>query len=201
MSDKPLTDKQRKIFEFICAEIEKRGFPPSIREIGKKFDITSPNGVVCHLKALEKKKMLKREGNCARAIVVDRVRQSTASIPLLGLVAAGTGIEAVAVNERLNFGELFAGSNHYALKVRGKSMIEDHIDDGDYVIIRKQATADNGQRVVAMINDEVTLKKFHKKRNEITLEPSNSRMKPIVVTKDKDIHILGVLMGVVRKCK
>ena len=108
--------------------------------------------------------------------------------------------EVTQVAERLNFGELFGGDNHFALKVRGQSMIEDLIDDGDYVVIRKQETANNGERVVAMIDNEVTLKKFNRDNGEVRLDPANGTMKPIVVDPKSDARILGVLVGVLRKC-
>jgi repressor LexA len=118
---------------------------------------------------------------------------------MLGNVAAGAPMAAVAQDERLEIDNLFVGPNHFALKVRGQSMIEDHIDDGDYVVIRKQETASNGERVVAMIENEVTLKRFFKDKNSIRLEPANGTMKPIVVEPQADAHILGILVGVLRK--
>lgn len=195
-----LTSRQREIYEFICQKIELRGFPPSIREIGEAFAIKSPNGVMCHLRALEKKGLIKRQLNSARAIQIEGIRSGGATLPMLGLVAAGTAIEAVAQEERVDLAEMFGGKDHYALRVRGKSMIEDHIDEGDVVIIRRQETAENGERVVAMIDREVTLKRFFKKKDNIRLEPSNSSMSAINVEPGKDIHILGVLVGVLRKC-
>jgi repressor LexA len=171
-----------------------------VREIGQAFDIRSPNGVMCHLKALEKKGLIKREGFSARAIqLVDHRRQGS-GVPLLGLVAAGTPTQAVAQEERLEFADLFGDPNYYALKVQGQSMIENHIDDGDYVIIRKQETAQNGERVVAMIDDEVTLKRYFKEKNRIRLEPANKTMEPIIVDADEEVRIVGVLVGVIRKC-
>jgi repressor LexA len=195
-----LTDRQRQIYEFIREKIETRGYGPTVREIGLGFDIKSPNGVMCHLKALEKKGLIKREGFSARAIQLVDHRPPDFGLPMLGQVAAGTPTPAVVQNERLHFNELFGGPNHFALKVRGQSMIEDHISDGDYVIIRQQENAENGERVVAMINDEVTLKKFFRKKDQIRLEPANGSMAPIVVNSSEDAKILGVLIGVVRKC-
>jgi repressor LexA len=121
------------------------------------------------------------------------------NLPLLGLVAAGSAIEAVPQDDTVDFNE-FCGHEHFALKVKGESMIEDHIEDGDLVVIRRRQTAANGDRVVAMIDGEVTLKKFQKKQNKIVLIPANSKMSPIIVTPDKDIQILGTLVGVLRKC-
>jgi len=195
-----LTSRQREIYEHICGQIERRGYPPSIREIGEAFAIRSPNGVMCHLRALEKKGLIKRGEKSARAIQLDGVRSGGATLPLLGLVAAGTAIEAVTQEERVDLAELFGGKDHYALRVRGKSMIDDHIDEGDIVVVRKQDTAENGERVVAMIDREVTLKRFFKKKDSIRLEPSNGSMAPIVVEPGQDVKILGVLVGVLRKC-
>jgi repressor LexA len=196
-----LTDRQREIYEFVREKIEGRGFGPTVREIGEAFDIKSPNGVMCHLKALEKKGLIKRTGFRARAIqLTDHRRPGSAGVPLLGSVAAGSPTAAIAQEDRLEFGELFGDPKNYALKVRGQSMIENHIDDGDYVIIRKQDTAENGERVVAMIDDEVTLKRFYRDRNHIRLEPANGTMAPIIVDETEDIRILGVLVGVMRRC-
>jgi repressor LexA len=194
-----LTERQREVYEFIRDKIESRGYGPTVRDIGDAFDIKSPNGVMCHLKALEKKGLIKREGGKARAIRLSDFRGFGKGLPLLGSVAAGTPTQAVEEQDRLELGELFGGPNHYALKVRGDSMVEDHIDDGDYVVIRKKATAENGECVVAMIDNEVTLKRFYKEKDRIRLEPANGSMKPIVVH-PADANILGVLVGVVRKC-
>jgi repressor LexA len=196
-----LTDRQREIYEFIRDKIESRGYGPTVREIGDNFKIKSPNGVMCHLHALVKKGLILRQDRSARAIQLVDHRPPGADLPLVGRVAAGSPIDAVAqTDERLNFGDLFGGPNHYALRVRGQSMIEDHIQDGDFVVIRKQETAENGERVVAMIDNEVTLKRFHQDKGRIRLEPANGTMAPIVVDPASDTHILGVLVGVLRRC-
>lgn len=195
-----LTDRQMEIYEFIRDKIESRGYGPTVREIGLAFDIKSPNGVMCHLKALEKKGLIKREGFSARAIqLVDHHAPGT-GLPMLGTVAAGTPIAAHAQDERLEFKDLFGGHNTFALKVKGLSMIENHIEDGDFVVVKKQETADNGARVVAMVNDEVTLKRFYKEKQRIRLEPANGTMAPIYVDSHQDVRVLGVLVGVLRKC-
>jgi len=195
-----LTERQREIYAFIADKIDERGYGPTVREIGTAFEIKSPNGVMCHLKALEKKGLIKREGFAARAIrLVDRGRQG-ASLPLLGAVAAGSPTQAIEQNERLDFKEMFGNPNYFALRVRGQSMIESHIDDGDYVVIRKQQKAENGERIVAMIDDEVTLKRYFRDKNRIRLEPANKDMEPIIVDPDRPIQILGVLVGVIRRC-
>jgi repressor LexA len=194
-----LTERQREIYEFIKNKIESRGYGPTVREIGEAFGIQSPNGVMCHLNALVKKGLIIRQGGRARAIQLVDHRRPSQGLPMLGNVAAGTPIAAVAQEERLEIDNMFVGPNHFALKVRGQSMIEDHIDDGDYVVIRKQETASNGERVVAMIENEVTLKRFFREKNSIRLEPANGTMKPIVVEPHADAHILGILVGVLRK--
>lgn len=206
----PITQRQQEILEFIRMKIETRGFPPSIREIGQAFNIVSPNGVMCHLKALEKKGYIERnkgiddQKSAARAITIPGMRTAGASFPMLGLVAAGTGLEAVPQNERLDLWNFFAGKDGgkelYALRVRGQSMIEDFIDEGDVVIIKKQDTAENGERVVAIVNGDATLKRFYRRKGQIILEPSNSSMNPIILEPSNDVKIVGVLVGVARKC-
>ncbi len=197
-----LTELQREIYDFIKSKIESRGYGPTVREIGQAFEIRSPNGVMCHLKALEKKGLIVREGFSARAIQLVGHRPPSAGLPLLGAVAAGSPVEAVANEERLDFDELFAGPEHFALQVRGQSMIEDHIDDGDYVVIRRQETARDGERVVARIDNEVTLKRYFRDKGQVRLEPANKTMQPIVLDESKaaNAEILGVLVGVLRKC-
>jgi repressor LexA len=195
-----LTERQREIYDFIRDKIENRGYGPTVREIGEGFKIKSPNGVMCHLKALEKKGLIKRTGFQARAIQLVDYRPNTVDLPLLGHVAAGSPTQAVALEERLDFKDLFGKAGFYALRVRGQSMIDSHIDDGDFVIIRKQDTAQNGEKVVAMVDDEVTLKRYYREKHRIRLEPANSKMDPIFFDEDDDVRILGVLVGVVRKC-
>ena len=195
-----LTERQREIYEFIRQKIEGRGYGPTVREIGEAFGIKSPNGVMCHLKALEKKGLITREEHAARAIQLVAHRRPSEGLPFLGLVAAGTPMSAVAQEDRLDFDDMFSGPDRYVLQVRGQSMIENHIEDGDFVVIKKQETAENGERVVAMIDNEVTLKKFFRERDHIRLEPANGSMAPIIVDSSRDIKILGVLTGVLRKC-
>src|SRR5438876_9502910 len=126
-----LTDRQREIYEFIRGKIEGRGYGPTVREIGLGFGIKSPNGVMCHLKALEKKGLIKREGFSARAIQLLDVRPESGGLPFLGRVAAGSPTQAVAEDERLEFKDLFSGPNNFVLRVHGQSMIDDHIEDGE----------------------------------------------------------------------
>jgi repressor LexA len=196
-----LTAKQLKIYKFIKNKIESRGYGPTVREIGDAFGIKSPNGVMCHLNALVTKGLILRKGKSARAIQLVDHRPPGVDLPLVGTVAAGRPTEAIGVEEDfLDFNNLFCGPDHYALRVRGQSMIEDHIDNGDFVVIRKQSTAENGERVVAMIDNEVTLKRYYRDKGQVRLEPANGEMEPIFVDPRSHSCILGVLVGVLRKC-
>jgi len=198
---KPLTAKQQKIFDFIASHIENQGYPPTIRDICRAFDIKSPNGVMCHLNALKAKGKINRNEKLSRGITIDGVTAGGFSLPMLGVVAAGKALEAIPQDERLELKDLFGGESIFALKVRGSSMIENQIADGDYVVIRKQESADNGERVVAMVDRAMTLKKFYKRKDYIELAPANGSMSPIRVDpQQQDVSVLGVLVGVVRKC-
>lgn len=200
LKDRPLlTTRQREIYDFIKDKIMNRGYGPTVREIGLQFEIRSPNGVMCHLKALEKKRLITREHHMSRAIqLVDQPQKKRTSLPLAGQVAAGNPVLAVESHDRIDFADLFRDEGQYCLKVKGDSMIEAHIADGDYVVIRQQNTARDGEIVVALVEgQDATLKTFFKERNRIRLEPANSRLKPIYAT---DVQILGVLVGVIREC-
>jgi repressor LexA len=193
-----LTPRQREIYDYIRDLIENRGYPPTVREIGKHFEIESPNGVMCHLKALEKKGLIVRQEGKARAIqLVDYHPGPAAELPLLGNVAAGAPIQAVTNEERLSFGDLFCKPENFALRVRGESMIDDHIDDGDFVVVQEQNTARDGDIVVAVLEDNVaTLKRFYKEKDRIRLQPANGAMSPIYA---RDVQIQGKVIGVIRK--
>ena len=204
----PLTSKQQQIFNYIRRHIQEKGFPPAIRDICDEFGISSPNGVMCHLKALQKKgyihRVEKRDNNKraqARGITIPGVSAGGFSLPLKGTVAAGRAIEAEEQDEQLELRELFGSDDLFAVKVRGQSMIDGHIADGDYVVIRKRETCENGDRVVAMVDRAMTLKKYQRKKDQIVLHPMNEAMEPILVDPARqDVQILGVLAGVIRKC-
>src|SRR5580704_5859691 len=204
----PLTTKQEKIYNFIRKHIEMKGFPPAIRDICDAFRISSPNGVMCHLKALQKKgyihrveKKVNKQRAQARGITIPGVSAGGFSLPMVGVVAAGKAIVAEELDDRLEVRDMFKGDDHFVVKVRGQSMIDGHIADGDFVVIKKRSTCENGDKVVAMVEKAMTLKKYYKKKNEVRLEPMNSSMQPIVVDPSRqDIQILGVLTGVIRKC-
>lgn len=196
-----LTVRQREIYHFIRDKIQGRGYGPTVREIGLKFEIKSPNGVMCHLKALQKKGLIHREPNMSRAIqLLDDPTSAPAptGIKFLGRIAAGSPIEAIEqTDEELEFTEWQGAEDKFALKVAGNSMIEEHIADGDFVVIQKKDSARDGQIVAVRDEDgEATLKRFYKEKNRVRLEPANKTMKPIF--RDR-VEILGVLVGVVRK--
>ena len=192
-----LTKRQRAVYEFIRDKIRNRGYGPTVREIGDKFKISSPNGVMCHLKALEKKGLISREPNMSRAIQLVAEPIDQRGLPLAGRVAAGVLHEAIEQNERVDFEAMFSKKNLFVLEVSGESMIDAQIADGDYVVVHKQRTAHAGQIVVAQTDDgEATLKRWFPEANRIRLEPANPTMKPIYV---KDARVLGVVVGVVRK--
>jgi repressor LexA len=192
-----LTKRQKAVYDFIRDKIRNRGYGPTVREIGDEFNIRSPNGVMCHLKAIEKKGLITREKNLSRAINLVREPVEERGLPLYGMIAAGVLHEAVEQDERIDFTGLFNKKNLFALKVNGDSMIEDSIMDGDHVIVRKQRTARKGQIVVAITEEgEATLKRWYPEANRIRLEPANSAMKPIYVD---DARILGTVVGVVRQ--
>ncbi len=194
-----LTKRQKAVYEFIRDKIRGRGYGPTVREIGTRFKIRSPNGVVCHLRALEKKGMISREANLARAIQLTAEPIELRGLPLAGRIAAGVLHEAIEQDERVDFNAMFDPTKKqlFVLEVHGDSMIDDQIADGDYVVIRKQRTARKGQTVVALTEEgEATLKRWHPEKNRIRLEPANSKMKPIYV---RNARVLGVVVGVVRK--
>ena len=192
-----LTKRQKSVFDFIRDKIQNRGYGPTVREIGQRFDISSPNGVMCHLRALEKKGLISREPNMSRAIQLSGEAHGEDGLPLAGRVAAGVMHEAVEQDERIDFSRIFDQGSTYVLEVSGDSMIDAQIADGDYVVVRKARTASAGQMVVARTDDgEATLKYWFPERNRIRLQPANSRMRPIY---SRDAKVIGVVVGVVRK--
>jgi repressor LexA len=196
-----LTTRQAAVFEFIKDRVQSRGYGPTVREIGEHFQISSPNGVMCHLRALEKKQLLTRVRKHDRAIAraIELAPEITAEergMPLAGTVAAGLTTLAWEQAERVDFGHMFSKKNLFALKVKGESMIDAHIEDGDYVVVKKQKTAQPGQIVVAQTPEgEATLKYWHPEANRIRLQPANSSMSPIYV---KEASVVGIVVGVVR---
>jgi repressor LexA len=193
----PLTARQREIYEFLKDKIVNRGYGPTVREIGNEFGIRSPNGVMCHLKALEKKGLITRESHMSRAIQLTEPLRGSTCLPLAGQIAAGVPVIADEQTEEIDFASLFDGEDNFCLKVKGESMIDDHIADGDYVVVHKQETARDGEIVVALVDkQETTLKRFYREKNRYKLVPANSNMRPIY---SNDVEVLGVVTGVVRK--
>jgi len=191
------TSRQLEIYAFIRDKIHSRGYGPTVREIGLAFKIRSPNGVVCHLKALERKGLITRGKNMSRAIELVTEPAHLRGLPMAGWVAAGTLRVADEQTDRIDFEELFNRDDHFVLKVMGDSMVEAQIADGDWVVIRKKQSAHSGDIVVAQTEDgEATLKYWFPERDRIRLQPANAAMKPIYV---KNARVLGVLVGVVRK--
>jgi len=192
-----LTDRQHAVYDFVYDKIVNRGYGPTVREIGEHFHISSPNGVMCHLKALEKKGLIRRSPNKSRAIELTEAAQAERrGLPLAGQVAAGTTQLAFEQNERIDFSELFDRPDLFVLRVTGDSMIEAQIADGDYVVIRQRNTADPGDMVVARTADgEATLKYWYPENGRIRLQPANSTMDPIYVD---NAVVVGVVVGVVR---
>lgn len=193
-----LTKRQHAIYEFIRDKIQNRGYGPTVREIGDEFDIASPNGVMCHLKALEKKGLIKRSPNKSRAMELTREAiDETRGLPFIGAVAAGMTQLAFEQSDRIDFADFFNKKNLFVLQVRGDSMIEAQIADGDFVVVKKQRSATPGQIVVAQTPEgEATLKYWFPEANRVRLQPANSSMKPIYLTQ---VGVLGVVVGVVRK--
>ncbi len=192
-----LTERQQNVYDMIRELIVKRGYGPTVREIGEHFGIKSPNGVMCHLRALERKGLIRRSPNKSRAIeLMHAADRSGNSLPMAGLVAAGPTSIAIEQNEMVDFSEMFYRDDRFILRVSGDSMIDAHIADGDYVVIQKQETALPGQMVVAQTPEgEATLKYWFPEKNRIRLQPANSEMDPIYVP---NAEVVGVVVGVVR---
>jgi repressor LexA len=211
-----LTERQREILAFIVKESESRGFPPTIREIGEEMDIRSTNGVNDHLKALERKGYLSRGEQQSRSLVATKrarlllglgakKESGMVEVPLLGKVAAGAPLlaqehveDSVRIDSFLLGGQ---GREVFALRVKGNSMIEDGIFDGDYLFVRKTPQAQPGDIVVALIEDEATVKRYYPEGDRIRFQPANATMQPIYVNKAefRSTMILGQVVGVYRK--
>jgi repressor LexA len=203
-----LTERQREILEYIEKFIKLNGYPPSIRDICRDFNISSPRGAAKHLEALEKKGYIERTG-VSRGIRVIRdasggsvtLENDVVMLPVVGVIAAGEAIRAIENRDEsipVPMWMVRRGFEYYVLKVTGNSMIESHILNGDYVVIRKQEWANNGDIVVALIDGEnATLKRFEHEGPKVRLVPSNPEMLPIVLEADR-VKIQGKLVGLLR---
>ena len=200
-----ITQKQSEILEYMKNEILNRGFPPSVREICEAVHLKSTSSVHSHLETLEKNGYIRRDPTKPRAIeIVDDnfnlVRRETVNVPIIGKVSAGQPLLAVE-NVDGYFpipSEYMPNNKTFMLVVQGDSMINAGIFNGDYVIVEQQQTAENGQKVVALVEDSATVKTFYKEDGHIRLQPENDTMEPIIVEQDQFFQILGKVIGVFR---
>jgi repressor LexA len=198
----PLTKRQREILDYLQDFIQQHGYAPSLEEIGRRFGLSSLATVHKHLTNLQEKGFIKRAWNRSRSVEMIPTGSGgrALDLPLLGYVAAGAPIEAVATTETIAVPEDLVGRRDtYVLRVRGNSMIEEQICDGDFVIVEDRKTAQNGETVVALVGgSDVTLKKLYRENGRVRLQPANPTMQPIFVDPDQ-IQVQGVVVGVMRK--
>ena len=203
----PLTKRQQDVLDYLRRAIASQGYPPSIREMCRALKIKSLRGVTLHLDALARKGHLTRS-RAARSIqlLADRTHralQRVRAVPILGRVAAGAPLLAEGqIEDTLAVDERWAGSQGdvFALRVKGESMINAGILSGDYVLVRRQASADDGQIVVALLEDEATVKRLVRERDRVLLKPEHPHMRPIVVERGAPLRIVGKVIGVYRHC-
>ena len=203
----PITAKQRRVYEFIKGYIESNEESPTIAEIGRHFQISSSASVHGILSALEREGLIKRTPNISRGIALVKPSpngdddRGSGEIDLLGTVAAGQPIEAILTRETIAVPPYMQGRRDtFALRVRGDSMIEDNIQDGDFIIVSSQNTAENGQTVVALIDNTcATVKKLYREPDFIRLQPANPQYKPMLIKTPERIQIQGVVTGLIRK--
>jgi repressor LexA len=198
----PLTKRQREILDYLQEFIQEHGYAPSLEEIGRRFGLSSLATVHKHLTNLQEKGFIRRAWNRSRSVelIPTRTGGRAVELPLLGYVAAGAPIEAVPGHETIAVPEDLVGKRDtYVLRVRGDSMIDEQIRDGDYVIVEDRKTAVNGEMVIALVNgNEVTLKKFYRDNGRVRLQPANPALQPLVFPADQ-VQIQGVVVGVMRK--
>jgi len=198
----PLTKRQREILDYLEDFIREHGYAPSLEEIGRRFGLSSLATVHKHLTNLEEKGCIRRSWNRSRSVemVATRTASRAIDLPMLGYVAAGSPIEAVPGTDTIAVPESLAGKrDSYVLKVRGDSMIDEQIRDGDFVVVEDRRTADNGEMVIALVRgQDVTLKKFYREHGRIRLQPANATMEPILLDADA-VQVQGVVVGVMRK--
>jgi repressor LexA len=198
----PLTKRQREILDYLNDFIQQHGYAPSLEEIGKRFNLSSLATVHKHLTNLQGKGFIKRAWNRSRSVELlpTRTVARAVELPLLGYVAAGAPIEAVIGNETIEVPESLVGKRDtYVLRVKGDSMIDEQIRDGDMVIVEDRRSANNGETVVALVGGtDVTLKKLYRENGHVRLQPANPAVQPIVLPADQ-VQIQGVVIGVMRK--
>lgn len=202
-----LTKKQRRMLDYVTGFIEQKGYSPSYREIATGLKLNSVATVAQHIDSLVDKGLLTKGANSARSLMpVEEVEAHLdmpgVALPILGRIAAGSPIEAMeGQTETLEVPQFMIGrKNSYVLQVKGQSMIDESINDGDYVVVQEQETASNGQLVVALVNNsEATLKRYYKEARRIRLQPSNATMEPIYVEPGTPLKIQGIVIGLIRK--
>ncbi len=207
MTKQALTKKQRKTLDYITTFIEQRGYSPSYREIANGLKLSSVATIAQHIDTLVAKGLLVKGNNSARSLmpveeIQEELKKPAVGLPILGLIAAGSPIETISGHkETLEVPAFMVGSkNSYVLQVKGQSMIEDGINDGDYVVVQEKEVASNGEIVVALMNNsEATLKRYYKEARRIRLQPANSSMEPIYVEPGTPLKIQGVVIGLIRK--
>ncbi len=197
-----LTKRQKQILDYIKQFIRHKGYAPTFEELRRHFKLVSKSTVHGHIKALELKGYIKRLNHKSRAIeIIRKDNTKLISIPFLGTIAAGQPIEAIENKETIAVAKkrLPESGDVYALRVTGNSMIDENINDGDVILVKHQKVADNGEKVVALIdNDSATLKKFYKENNHIRLQPANKKFKAIIIEKDRDFAIQGVVIDIIK---
>jgi len=197
-----LTRRQREIYEYVRGFVAERGYSPSLEEIGEHFGLSSVATVHKHIQHLVEKGHLRKAWNRSRSLEpVDEDAKGAVDVPLLGVVAAGAPIEAIEVPERIALPSEMVRrpSETFVLRVRGDSMIEEQIRDGDYVVVERRKEARNGETVVALVGgSDATLKKFYRRGAKVVLEPANQALRPIEVPAS-EVEIQGVVRGLVRQ--
>jgi repressor LexA len=198
-----LTKRQKQLYDYLDDFIAKHGYAPTLEEIAARFRLSSLATVHKHLSNLERKKLIRRQWNYSRAIELlpqGSKRKGAVELPLLGYVAAGEPIEALEHDDTFAVPESFVRRhNTFVLRVRGNSMIDDGICDGDYIIVEERPSADNGETVVALVNGGATVKRFYRERSgEVRLMPANTSLEPLIV-KGSEVTIRGVVVAVMRK--
>jgi repressor LexA len=198
----PLTKRQREILDYLQEFIQQHGYAPSLEEVGRRFGLSSLATVHKHLTNLEEKGCIRRLWNRSRSVELlsARTGQRAVELPMLGFVAAGLPIEAVTGSETIAVPEDLVGRRDtYVLKVKGDSMIDEQIRDGDFVIVEDRKTAENGEMVIALLGgSDVTLKKFYRENGRVRLQPANPAMQPMIVDAGL-VQLQGVVVGVMRK--
>jgi len=195
-----LTKRQKEILDYLKAYINKYGYSPTFDEIAGRFGFSSKGTVYKHIKVLQRKGLIKHEWNRSRAIEIEPEEIYIDTLPVLGLVAAGKPIEAIESTEQLRVPlEFIRTGHHYLLRVVGNSMIEEHITDGDFVVVQEKVEAENGETVVVLVDEsEVTIKKIFKRNGKIELRPANEELDSLILDADR-VRVQGIVVGVLRK--